>query len=597
MLYSDELLEEIRSRNDIVSVIGSYIRLQKKGSNHMGLCPFHNEKTPSFSVSASKQMYHCFGCGVGGNVFTFVMEYENYTFLEALRFLAERAGIALPEQELSEEQRRQSDLKGRLLEVNKQAAMYFYYQFKNPEGQAAYDYLVKRGLSEDTIKHFGLGYSNRYSDDLYRYLKKLGYEDEFLSQTGLVTIDERLGGRDKFRDRVMFPIMDANHRVIGFGGRIMGNAGPEVPKYLNTPETRIFEKSRNLYALNFAKASRKTYFLICEGYMDVIALHQAGFTNAVAALGTAFTGFHANLLKRYTNEVLLTFDSDQAGTQAALRAIPILKDVGLTIKVINMKPYKDPDEFIKALGAEEFQKRISEARSSFFFEIDVLQKEFDLADPEQKTKFFHETARRLTGFSEELERNFYIDAVAKAYQIDVEQLRRLVNKIGSQLVVGISEPKELRGEAARGRKGPEDGISKSQKLMLTWLIEDPTLFDKIKGILGPEDFTEGIYKEVARLVFEQYEREQAVNPAKIINCFESKEEQSEVAALFSAGIHGDMDEAGWHKALTDTVMRLKENSLDMQSQKAIEVNDTALLMKIIAEKTELKKRSITFTNS
>jgi DNA primase len=596
MLYSDELVEEIRSRNDIVSVIGSYIRLQKKGSNHMGLCPFHNEKTPSFSVSASKQMYHCFGCGVGGNVFTFVMEYENYTFLEALRFLAERAGIALPEQELSEEQRRQSDLRGRLYEVNKQAALYFYYQFKNPEGQAAYDYLVKRGLSEETIRHFGLGYSNRYSDDLYRYLKKQGYEDEFLSQSGLVTIDERLGGRDKFRDRVMFPIMDANHRVIGFGGRVMGNVGPEVPKYLNTPETRIFEKSRNLYGLNFAKASRKTYFLICEGYMDVIALHQAGFTNAVAALGTAFTGFHANLLKRYTNEVILTFDSDQAGTQAALRAIPILKEAGLTIKVLNMKPYKDPDEFIKALGAEEYQKRISEARSSFFFEIDVLQKEYDMADPEQKTKFFHETARRLTGFSEELERNFYIDAVAKTYQIDVEQLRRLVNRIGSQMVAGLNEPKEPKGEGARSRKGPEDGISKSQKLMLTWLIEDPSLFDKINGILGPEDFTEGIYKEVARLVFEQYEKEQGVNPAKIINCFESKEEQSEVAALFSAGIHGEMDEAGWLKALSDTVMRLKENSLDMQSQKAIEVNDTALLMRIIAEKTELKKRSITFTN-
>ena len=596
MFYSDELVEEIRSRNDIVSVIGSYIRLQKKGSNHMGLCPFHNEKTPSFSVSASKQMYHCFGCGVGGNVFTFVMEYENYSFLEALRFLAERAGIALPEQEYSEEQKRQADLKGRLLEVNKQAATYFYYQFKNPEGQSAYDYLVKRGLSEDTIKHFGLGYSNRYSDDLYRYLKKLGYDDEFLAQSGLITIDERLGGRDKFRDRVMFPIMDANHRVIGFGGRVMGNAGPEVPKYLNTPETRLFEKSRNLYGLNFAKSSRKTFFLICEGYMDVIALHQAGFTNAVAALGTAFTGFHANLMKRYTNEVILTFDSDQAGTQAALRSIPILKEAGLSIKVINMKPYKDPDEFIKALGAEEYQKRINEARSSFFFEIDILQKEYDMGDPEQKTKFFHETARKLITFSEELERNFYIDAVAKAYQIDVEQLRRLVNKLGSQIVIGAGEPKEFRSDQTRPKKTPEDGISKSQKLMLTWLIEDNALFEKIKGLLGPEDFTEGIYKEVALLVFEQYEKEKSVNPAKIINCFESKEEQSEVASLFSAGIRGEMDEAGWQKALTDTVLRLKENSLDIQSQKAIEVNDTALLMKIINEKTELKKRSITFGN-
>jgi DNA primase len=596
MLYPDELIEEIRSRNDIVSVIGSYLRLQKKGSNYMGLCPFHNEKTPSFSVSASKQMYHCFGCGVGGNVFTFIMEYENYTFLEALRFLAERAGIALPEQELSEEAKRQSDLRAKLLEINKLAATYFYYQFKNPEGQSAYDYLIKRGLTENTLKHFGLGYSNRSSDDLYRYLKKQGYEDAVLAQTGLVTIDERLGGRDKFRGRVMFPIMDSNHRVIGFGGRVMGNVGPEVPKYLNTPETRIFEKSRNLYGLNFAKASRKNYFLICEGYMDVIALHQAGFTNAVAALGTAFTGFHATLLKRYTKEVLLTFDSDQAGTQAALRAIPILKEAGLSIKVVNMKPYKDPDEFIKALGAEEYQNRIKEAKNNFFFEIEVLQKEYELTDPEQKTRFFHEIAKKLVSFNEELERNFYIDAVAKAYQIDAEQLRRLVYRIGATLVIRGEEPRELQKEASRGKKGPEDGVTKSQKLMLTWLIENNSLFDKIKGILGPEDFTDGIYQKVAELVFDQYEKEHSVNPAKIINCFESKEEQSEAAALFSAGIRGEMDETGWLKALSDTVMRLKENSLELQSKRASEAGDNELLMKIFAQQIELKKHKITFPN-
>ena len=587
MFYPDELVEEIRSRSDIVSVIGSYIRLQKKGSNHMGLCPFHNEKTPSFSVSASKQMYHCFGCGVGGNVFTFIMEYENYTFVEALKFLAERAGINLPEQEYSEEAKKQADLKMRLLEVNKEAAKYFYYQLKSSRGQAAHDYLINRGLTEDTIKQFGLGYANNISDDLYRYLKKLGYEDDFLKQTGLVSYIETRGGFDKFWDRVIFPIMDANHRVIGFGGRIMGKAGPEVPKYLNSPETRIFDKSRNLYGLNFARTSRASFLLICEGYMDVIALHQAGFTNAVASLGTAFTTFHANLLKRYTNEVVLTFDSDEAGIQAALRAIPILKEAGLTIKVINMKPYKDPDEFIKALGAEEYRKRIAEARSSFFFEIEVLQKGYDMNDPEQKTKFFHETAKKLLGFTEELERNFYIDAVAKNYQIDVELLRRLVNKFGSQLVIGAGEPKNYT-ETGR-RKGTEDGLSKSQKLMLTWLIEDNSLFDKIRGLLTPEDFSEGIYEEVARLVFQEYEKEHTVIPAKIINCFTSKEEQSEVAALFSAGIRGEMDGAAMQKALYDTVLRLKENSLDKQSIKAIEVNDTVLLQKIFMQKAELKK--------
>ncbi|MBH1940346.1 DNA primase [Mobilitalea sibirica] len=596
MYYPDELVEEIRSKNDIVSVISSYIRLQKKGSNHMGLCPFHNEKTPSFSVSAGKQMYHCFGCGVGGNVFTFIMEYENFTFVEALKFLAERVGIALPEQEYSEEAKKLSDLKSRLLEVNKEAAKYFYVQLKSNRGQAAHQYLLDRGLNEDTIKQFGLGYANRYSDDLYKYLKSLGYEDEFLKQSGLVSIDEKRGGHDKFWDRVIFPIMDANHRVIGFGGRVMGKVGNEVPKYLNSPETKIFDKSRNLYGLNFARTSRLTNILICEGYMDTIALHQAGFNNAVASLGTAFTVFHANLLKRYTNEVLLTFDSDTAGIQAALRAIPLLKEAGLTVKVIDMKPYKDPDEFIKALGADEFRERIASAKNSFFFEIDVLQKNYNLNDPEQKTKFFHETAKKLLHFSEELERNFYTDAVAKAYRIDVEQLKRLVNRFGSQIVVGVNDTKDYPNDLNRYKKKTDDGLSKSQKLMLTWLIENPTLFEKINGILGPEDFTEGIYTKVARLVFEQYEKDKTVVPAKIINCFESIEEQTEVAALFSAGIQGEMNPSAWNKALSDTIMRLKESSLDKQSQKAIEVNDTVLLQKIIAQKAELKKHTISFDN-
>jgi DNA primase len=593
MFYSEELIEEIRSRNDIVNVIGSYIRLQKKGSNHMGLCPFHNEKTPSFAVSSTKQMYHCFGCGEGGNVLTFVMEYENYSFIEALKFLAERAGIKLPEQEYSEEAKKQSDLKGRVLEVNKQAAKYFYYQLTSPRGKQAYEYLVDRGLTDDTIKQFGLGYSNKYSDDLYKYLKGLGYDDAFLKSSGLITIDEQKGGHDKFWNRVMFPIMDINHRVIAFGGRVMGEG---EPKYLNSPETIIFEKSRNLYGLNFARASRKSQLLICEGYMDVISLHQAGFINAVAALGTAFTTFHASLLKRYTNEVILTFDSDGAGIQAAIRAIPILKEAGLSVKVINMKPYKDPDEFIKALGSEEYQKRIDEAKSSFFFEIDILQTQFNLGDPEQKTKFFHETAKKLITFPEELERNFYTEAVAKNYQIDMEQLRKLVNKLGSQIVVGLNEHKEPRMDTGKGKRLPEDGMAKSQKLMLTWLIEDDTLFEKIRGLLSPEDFAEGIYYNVATMVYDQYEKEHKVNPAKIISCFENKEEQSEVAGLFSAEIRGNMDEAGRQKAITDTVFKLKECSLDRQSQKAIENNDTDSLMRIIIEKKELKNKSYLFTN-
>lgn len=552
----------------------------------MGLCPFHNEKTPSFSVSSSKQMYHCFGCGVGGNVFTFIMEYENYTFIEALKLLANQAGIQLPEEELSKEARDRADLRTRLLEVNKEAAKYFYYQLKSERGQVAYNYLLGRGLSEDIIKQFGLGYSNKYRDDLYKYLKKQGYSDEFLKHTGLVTFNERDGANDKFWNRVMFPIMDANHRVLGFGGRVMGDG---MPKYLNSPETMLFDKSRILYGLNIAKSSRKNYLLVCEGYMDVIALHQGGFTNAVAALGTAYTSSHGNLMKRYTSEALLTFDSDGAGTQATLRAIPILKDAGLTVKVVNMKPYKDPDDFIKAMGPDEYQKRIDEAQNSFFFQIDVLQSQYDMADPEQKTRFFNETAKKLLDFREELERNFYIDAIAKKYMIDVEQLQRLVNRRGSQLIGTRYNIEEKPRRADYGVKNKEGGIIKSQKLLLTWLIEDNSLFNKIKDIIEPEDFTEGICKDVAKLVFEQFDKEHKVLPAKIINHFESKEEQNEVAALFSAEIKGNMDKSDLNKAFSDTLFKLKEYSLDKQSEKAIEVNDTALLQQIILKKAQLDK--------
>ncbi len=296
---SEELVEEIRSANDIVDVISSYVHLQKKGTDYFGLCPFHNEKTPSFSVSQRKQMYYCFGCGAGGNAITFLMQYENATFQEALETLAGKAGITVPKQELTGRERQQADRRARILEINKAAAKYFYAQLRMEQGQKAMEYFSGRGLSTETMKKFGLGYSNKFSNDLYQYLRKQGYEDGILKDSGLVTIDEGRGGRDKFWNRVMFPIMDVNHRVIGFGGRVLG-AGD--PKYLNSPETMVFDKSRNLYGLNLARSSRRQGILLCEGYMDVIALHQAGFDNAVASLGTSFTQGHALLLKRYTKE-------------------------------------------------------------------------------------------------------------------------------------------------------------------------------------------------------------------------------------------------------------------------------------------------------
>ena len=423
MYYPDELVEEIRAKNDIVDVISGYVRLKKQGSNYFGLCPFHNEKSPSFSVSQNKQMYHCFGCGAGGNVFTFIMEDENFTFPEAIKYLAQKAGISLPEIEYDEAARKRDNKRARILELNKDVAKFYYYMLRSPQGQVGMEYLTGRQLTAETMNRFGLGYAGKYSNEMLNYLKQKGYPEALIREAGLVNYDEKNGLYDKFWNRVMFPIQDVNHRVIGFGGRVMGDG---KPKYLNSPETIVFDKSRNLYGLNQARTSRKNHLILCEGYMDVIAMHQAGFTEAVASLGTAFTSGQASLLKRYTSEVLLTYDSDEAGTKAALRAIPILKEAGLNGKVIHLEPYKDPDEFIKNLGAEEFQKRIDEAENSFFFEIRVLQKQYDMNDPASQTQFQREIAKKLCEFSEELERENYLTAVARQFMIQADQLRKLV---------------------------------------------------------------------------------------------------------------------------------------------------------------------------
>ena len=580
--YSDELIVEARSRNDIVDVISGYVRLTKKGSTYFGLCPFHNEKTGSFSVSPNKQMYYCFGCGAGGNVFTFLMQYENFSFPEAMEALAERAGIELPKQEMSAQAKKEADKRQILLEINKAAGKYYYMLLRSEHGKQAYEYFKKRELSDATMQKFGLGYSDKYSDDLYRYLRKLGYDDAILKESGLVSIDEVRGGHDKFWNRAMFPIMDVHNKVIGFGGRVMGDG---EPKYLNSPETKVFDKSRNLYALNFARQTKKPQMLLCEGYMDVIALHQAGFDNAVASLGTAFTSGHASLLKRYTKEVYLTFDSDGAGIKAALRAIPILKEVGLTAKVINMKPYKDPDEFIKALGAEEYQKRIDAAENSFMFEIRILEQKYDMKDPEGKTAFQTEVAKKLLDFTTELERNNYMEAVADKYHMSFEALRNLVNQLGTQGGL-VKERTPLKSGLNEKKHKKEDGMKQSQKLLLTWLIEYDNLYDKIKDIITPEDFTEDIFRKVAELLYEQ-KKSGTVNPAQIISLFAEEEEQREVAELFHARIHEVDSAAERDKALKETILRVKDNSISYRSAH-LEPTDMQGLQQLVADKRTLQ---------
>lgn len=585
MYYAGEIVEEVRERCDIVDLIGSYVKLKRQGASYVGLCPFHSEKTPSFSVSQAKQMYYCFGCGAGGNVFTFLMQYENYSFLEAVERIAERTGISLPKAEFSAEERQAADLKSRLLEVNKLAAKYYHYMLRSKEGVGAYRYFKERGLADETITGFGLGFSDKTGKGLYRYLKEKGYEDSFLKETGLFHMDEK-GSYDKFWNRAMFPIMDVNNKVIGFGGRVMGDG---MPKYLNSPETKIFDKSRNLYALNFAKQSKRDNILLCEGYMDVIALHQAGFTNAVASLGTSFTGLQAKLLSRYTKEVLITYDSDGAGVKAALRAIPILKEAGIRTKIVDMAPYKDPDEFIKALGAEEYQKRMERAKGSFFFEIDVLKEEFDFSDPEQKTRFFHEVAKKLLTFEEELERNNYLEAVAREYIVSFDMLNKLVNQYGASQSVIKLHPVTASKEPYKKKQRADDGNRKSQRLLLTWLTTDTALFEKINGIITVEDFTDDIYREVAQLAFQQYEQEAKVTPARILNHYETKEEQAQVAEVFQTTLLPDMSESEKEKAFFETVRKVKQAGIDARMQRAAEENDAQALQQAILAQAALKK--------
>ena len=588
MYYPEELIEEVRQKNDIVDVISGYIGLQRKGSNYVCCCPFHSEKTPSFAVSRSRQIYKCFGCGEGGNVVTFVMKYENCTFPEAIQILADKAGVELPQMEYSEEARRREARRARLLEVNKEAAKFYYYQLRTPHGEKAREYLDGRRLTEETRRNFGLGYAPVRGGELITYLRQKGYSDDLIRDVGLAKTDEKRGTTTQFWNRVMFPIQDINHRVIGFGGRIM-SAENNGPKYLNSPETEIFDKSRNLYGMNYARSARTGNIILCEGYMDVISMHQAGFTQAVASLGTAFTPGQAALIKKYTKDVLLAYDSDGAGVKAALRAIKILHSAGMSGRIINMTPYKDPDEFIKNLGKEAFQERIDHAENSFMFEIRMLEREFDLNDPEGKTNFYNSIARKLCEFSEDVERENYITAVADKYHIGFDNLRKLVVNTAAK-TGGYAPLPERPKSGIQNRNTPEENTKKSQRLLLTWLTDEPQLYFKIKQYITPADFTEELYAKVAERMFQDIENNQ-LNPAGIINMFADEKEQSEAASLFTTKLPQLESVQEQEKAFKDILISVKRNSYNYYSSRM--GVDISALNQVIEGKKALEELSKT----
>ena len=594
MYYSEEILDQVCMANDIVDVIGQNVQLKRAGSNYVGLCPFHNEKTPSFSVSRQKQMYYCFGCHRGGNVITFVEEYHNMTFLEAVGFLAQRAGILLPEKEISAAEKRGMSERAELLDVNRLAGIYYYCSLRSPAGKTGMEYFISRGLSEETMKAFALGYAPKTpSDGLYRYMKSKGISDDLLRRSGLMNVDEKRGTMyDKFWNRVIFPILDPSNRIIGFGGRVMGDA---KPKYLNSPETKIFDKSRNLYALNLARRTREDYLVLCEGYMDVISMHQAGFTNAVASLGTSLTPGHCSLLSRYTRRIVLSYDSDRAGVAAAMRAIPMLRKAGITPKILRLDPYKDPDELILSLGQDAMKERLENAQNALMFEIEVTRREYDLNDPDSKTRFFENTAGRIAELETEMERQNYIDAVCREYLVERGQLqelvtRRLVNPSagdygsGGMRAMGTAlrqndfsssrsgfgrmemdegeipppdaeyDPAALYGydsgfyedeetgemlqappTATRKRRSStvrEQGEDISRRLLLNYLCRYPGIFGLVKQYVGPEDFGGGLTAQAARVIYGQLEKKGKVEEASVLSHFPEAQDQMQIAGIF-----------------------------------------------------------------
>ncbi len=594
MRYPDEVIDEVRSRNDIVSVIGQYVTLKRAGSGYQGLCPFHSEKTPSFHVTPSRQMYKCFGCQKGGNVFTFIMEYENVSFPEALRILADRVGYQLPKIAESETSAELRTKRERMLSLYKEAAEYYYKKLRSDAGKYGMEYFTGRKLTPETMRQFGLGYSD---GRLYNELKGR-YDDPFLRESGLFTFRENGGAGDKFFNRVMFPIFDNNGKVIAFGGRVMGDG---KPKYLNSPESLIFNKSRNLYHLNQARRSRRGYLILCEGYMDVISLTQAGFDNAVATLGTALTEQQAQILARFTKDVVLTYDSDGAGQKAIDRAIPILYSAGIRARVVDMSPYKDPDEFIKNLGAEEYEKRIRDARSSYRFEMEYLQTQFgDITSTDNTdgaNAFVDAAARWMIRYEDELERETYMKAFCKDYNVNYQAFVKRVNRLGAEeLGRKAAEAVRAQQEAARaaevldgdgevqtppaGRAAKRDEILNTQDYLVTILAGVPKARKIIRKYLTIEDFTGSVYQKVVQLCYDNPEND-PVDAAKLVSRFESAEEQRLAADMMSDEMAMKTEDIS--KAVEDAVMKMVKRRTENQLAKAKEENNLKEAARIMRE--------------
>ena len=577
MYYGEDIVEEVRQKTDIVDLVGQYVHLKKKGSSYFGLCPFHGEKTASFSVSPGKQIFYCFGCGKAGDSIRFLMEYENLSFVEALEELAERANVTLPKEEKRD--KGEEDLRYKILEINKQAALFYVKQLRSEKGKQGLNYCAKRKLSGESITHFGLGYAGKERDSLYQYCKSLGFKDRVLQESGLFSFKEN-GAYDKFFNRLIFPIMDLHNRVIGFGGRVMGDG---EPKYLNSPETKLFDKSRNLFALNFSRKSRANYFILCEGYMDVISLHQWGFSEAVAALGTAFTEQQADLMKRFNSLIYLCFDSDGAGKKACKRAISILREKKLEGKVIRLSPYKDPDEFLKAEGKEAFEKRIEEAKNAFLWEVEEKKTEFDLHDPAGMQKYMESIAELLrTSFSDPVERENYLKAVAREQLLKAENLQHLVDKEEEKTQLSFG----LRKNVGRQEKKREERWnSPLEEEFLSVLMQRNEFVDLAKKYIEEVDFQGDFAKEIYHKLLS------GLSAKAILDSYQNEEEKyQKLVKLYHGDLyHMDLEKDEEKKLLSDYIRQLKLQKIE---EKIKEVTDAEGLSHCFKERDKWEHFSL-----
>lgn len=569
--FPEDLIEEIRVNNDIVDVISEYIKLDKRGKNYFGKCPFHNEKTASFSVEPVKQIFHCFGCSKGGNVIHFIMNIENLNFPEALNLLADRAKIQIPEMHDGILDDEKAKLKKELLQINTEAARFFHNNLNNEENRVPIDYLKKRRIEKQTIIKFGIGYAEDKYDTLYKHLKSTGFSDTSILKSGLVINKEDTKKVfDRFRGRIMFPIFDIRGNVIAFGGRVLDSS---QPKYMNSPETDVYQKGKHLYAMNFAKSSCAKQIILAEGYIDVIALHQSGILNAVAPLGTALTENQGKLLKKYSEEIVLSFDSDSAGQAASLRSLDLLNDIGCNVKVLSIPSGKDPDEFIKTHGVDEFKRLVNNSKSLLDFKLDILDDKIDTSTNDGKVKFIDKAVLILDKIDNNVERELYVKKLSKEFGVSEQSIYSEMAKRQSKTdirfkkqIKDINAVKKNTIKKSSSIESTEHRLIKLQLMLLATICMDNNVYSHIRDVLVIDKMSSIEVKQALVFAIERIESKAGILIGEILNKLSPPMAESFANIIQSQSVYENNE-----KAALDIIRRIDFYSLEARKDELIKL--------------------------